>query len=444
MKTEDSSSTENATPSQPITKAPEILDAQWLRDLAKACGADDVGFVETGREGLKAESAGFESLLPGARSIVSLIVKLNRDAIQSQWMGVANREASYANKVVDDAVSELGRKLAALGVRNVPVHAAFPMDMQKWPGKIWAISHKTVAQEAGLGKMGHHRLLIHPNLGSSVLLSTLLLDRPVSEYGKPLSESPCDGCKLCVAACPTGAISPDGKFSFVNCATHNYRYRLGGFVDWVENIARSANHLSYRKRATDSETVSMWQSLAYGSNYTCLNCLSVCPVGAAEIRDRSDAGLGTSRKMLVQKLMSRIGPVFVLKGSDAEEYAEKHFPEERVRRVSGGTRPVSARSFLMALPLVFQPGRAKALDAVYHFIFTGKDPCEGTVAIRNGTLSVSTGLTGTPNLTVKADEATWVGFLRGEKSLLLAILAGRIRLRGSLSLLKAFSRCFPG
>jgi ferredoxin len=359
-------------------------------------------------------------------------------------MGVVNREASYANKVVDDAVSELGRKLAALGVRNVPVHGAFPMDMEKWPGKIWMISHKTVAQEAGLGKMGHHRLLIHPKLGSSVLLSTLLLDRPVSEYGKPLAQSPCDGCKLCVAACPTGAISPDGRFSFINCATHNYRYRLGGFVDWVENIAKSANHLDYRTRTTDSETVSMWQSLACGNNYTCLNCLSVCPVGEPKILDTAETTPKTGRKMLVKKLMERFGPVFVLKGSDAEEYAEKHFPEERIRRVGGGTRPVSARNFLMALPLVFQPGQAKALDAIFHFNFTGNDPCQGTVIIRTGTISVSTGLMGTPNLTVKADGATWVGLLRGEKRILLAILGGRIRVKGSISLLKAFSKCFPG
>jgi hypothetical protein len=57
----------------------------------------------------------------------------------------------------------------------------------------------------------------------------------------------------------------DGVFNFSACYTHNYREFMGGFTDWVETIADSRNKLDYRRRAKDSETVSMWQSLGFGA-----------------------------------------------------------------------------------------------------------------------------------------------------------------------------------
>ena len=36
--------------------------------------------------------------------------------------------------------------------------------------------------------------------------------------------------------------------------------------------------------------------------------------------------------------------------------------------------------------LTFQPGKSKGLDAVYHFSFTGKEPQQATVTIRDGKL----------------------------------------------------------
>jgi ferredoxin len=372
--------------------------------------------------------------------VVSLLVRVNPEALRTPWMGVANREAAFANRTVDDAASELSRRLRTLGVRSVAVPGAFPMDTQQWPGKMWSIAHKPLAEQAGLGRMGHHRLLIHPVFGTAVLLSAVLVDRQASSYDAPLEQSPCNGCKLCVAACPTGSIRADGSFSLVNCATHNYRYRLGGFNDWVENVVESKDGSAYRKRIPGAETVSMWQSLATGSNYTCLNCLAVCPAGTAGAPG-PEAPRG---KALVDLLKHRGGSIFVLKGSDAEAHAERNFPPERIRRVGSGNRVASARGFLQALPVVFQPGRAQGLDARFHFDFTGADPCRATVVIRDGKLQVTPGLEGKPDLALSADGPTWVAYLAGEARLLPALLRRRIRIKGAPSLLKAFSRCFPG
>jgi len=58
-------------------------------------------------------------------------------------------------------------------------------------------------------------------------------------------------------------------------------------------------------------------------------------------------------------------------------------------------------------------------------------------------IHVEKGLSGKANLRVKADSETWIGFLAKEKSLVLAFLSGRIRIRGNPLLLIAFGRCFP-
>ena len=38
-----------------------------------------------------------------------------------------------------------------------------------------------------------------------------------ASYGQPLDYNPCLECKLCVAACPVGAISKEGEFNFSAC-----------------------------------------------------------------------------------------------------------------------------------------------------------------------------------------------------------------------------------
>lgn len=46
----------------------------------------------------------------------------------------------------------------------------FPMEMNRFPGKIWVVAHKPVAVAAGLGHMGIHRNVIHPKFGNFILL----------------------------------------------------------------------------------------------------------------------------------------------------------------------------------------------------------------------------------------------------------------------------------
>jgi len=67
------------------------------------------------------------------------------------------------------------------------------------------VSERFFAQQAGLGWLGRHGLLIHPKRGSFSVLSSILttLELP---YDKPMS-SHCGSCRRCEQACPTAALS---------------------------------------------------------------------------------------------------------------------------------------------------------------------------------------------------------------------------------------------
>lgn len=68
------------------------------------------------------------------------------------------------------------------------------------------LPHKTVAARAGLGWIGKSCLLVTPEYGSALRLSSLLTDAPL-DCAAPVSESRCGGCGQCVKACPAQALN---------------------------------------------------------------------------------------------------------------------------------------------------------------------------------------------------------------------------------------------
>lgn len=417
------------------------LAAHWLRELCLDAGADDVGFVSIARPEVADQREDILRAFPDTRTLISFVVRMNREPIRSPQRSVANLEFHQTTDQVNHAAREIVRRLADEGVRALNPPAGFPMEMSQFPGKVWVVSHKPVAQAAGLGRMGVHRNVIHPRFGSFVILGTLLLAAEVDQQSQPLDFNPCLTCRLCVAACPVGAIKPDGRFDPSACLTHNYREFMSGFTDWVEQIAESKGALAYRRRVSDPETASMWQSLSFGANYKAAYCLAVCPAGedviAPFLADRGQHVADT-----VRPLQKKVETIYVVPKSDAEEYVARKYPHKTVKRVNG-VRPTSIAGFLRGMPIVFQAGQAKGMNAVYHFRFTGDETAEATVTIRDQRLSVESGLKGKPDCAITADAATWLGFLRKEKNIVWAILRRKIRVKGTFALLPAFGRCFP-
>jgi Fe-S-cluster-containing hydrogenase component 2 len=260
---------------------------------------------------------------------------MNRDNVRSPARSVANQEFHRSGEILNEAAHRITRTLEDRGYRALNPSATFPMEMDRFPGRIWVVAHKPVAVAAGLGVMGIHRNVIHPRFGNFILLGTILVDADISSYGQPLDYSPCLECKLCVAACPVGAISKDGEFDFMACSTHNYREFMGGFTDWVQTIADSSDAQDFRSRVSDSENASMWQSLSFKPNYKAAYCLAVCPAGEDVIEPYLDDRKAFMDQVL-KPLQDKRETLYVLPNSPAKAYAEKRFPHKPLKVVDSG------------------------------------------------------------------------------------------------------------
>jgi ferredoxin/putative sterol carrier protein len=418
-----------------------VLSAADLRTMCLEFGADDMGIVEIDRPSLAGEKENVLALFPWAKTLVSFVGRINRENLRSPARSIASLELQQVEERLNHTAQALAAALERKGIRAATPAVGFPMETEQWPGKMHVVSHKPVAVAAGLGMMGLHRNVIHPVFGSFVLLNTVIIDVEADVYSSPLDYNPCLGCKLCAVACPTGAIGHDGEFNPINCMTHTYRELLGGFTDWVENVADSKNSIDYRSRVSDAETVSRWQSLAYGPCYKSVYCMAVCPAGDEVIPQY----LEDKKRFVedvVRPLQQKTETVYVLPGSDAESHVQKKFPHKKIKRVGNGIRVPSVAAFVESMPRAFQRHNSAGLAATYHFSFTGNEQVEATVTIKDKTIIVQQGHVGVPDVRMDADAKAWLRVLHKETSIVKEIVFRRIRVKGPLKLFKAFGSCF--
>ena len=233
---------------------PATLDAAWLRQLCLDCGADDAGLVEIGRPALDDQRGRHPAFLSAGQNAPQF--RLPDEPRADPQPGPLRRQSRispHRRRGQRGRAARSSRRWSARACAPSTRRWAFPMEMDRFPGnKIWVVSHKPVAVAAGLGMMGIHRNVIHPKFGNFILLGTVLIAAEATAYDQPIDYNPCLECKLCVAACPVGAIAPDGDFNFSACYTHNYREFMGGFTDWVETDRRQQEALDYRTQGQRS------------------------------------------------------------------------------------------------------------------------------------------------------------------------------------------------
>lgn len=421
---------------------PAPLGAEEVRALALAAGADDAGVVSLDHPDLAEERPYVLRALPEARSLIAIVLRMHVDDVRSPTRSVANLEFHRTGHAVDDVGRRLAAALAERGHPTINPPMAFPMEMESYPGRAWIVSHKRVAVAAQLGRMGLHRSVIHPRFGSFILLGTVLTTAEIGGAPAPLDFNPCVDCKLCVAACPVGAIEPDGGFRFSACLDHNYREFMTGFTDFMEEVADSKDRHALRDRVSQPEAVSLWQSLAYEPNYKAAYCIAVCPAGE-DVMGPFLQRRAEHLQRVVKPLTERVETLYAVAGSDAEAHARRRFPHKRVRLIRSSLRPAGPRAFFRALPLIFQRGPARGWRATFHFELSGAEPVQATVRIEDGALSVADGLSGEADVRVAADGAVWLEIVTKRRSPVLAVLTGRLKVRGDRSLLGRFAACFP-
>ncbi|MDF2830816.1 MAG: hypothetical protein K0R01_4099, partial [Mycobacterium sp.] len=84
-------------------KPPAVIDADWLRQVCLDAGADDAAFATIDDPALESEREHADAALPGARSFISLVVKMNRDNVRSVARSVANQEFHRSGEIINEA-----------------------------------------------------------------------------------------------------------------------------------------------------------------------------------------------------------------------------------------------------------------------------------------------------------------------------------------------------
>ncbi|GAB6908575.1 4Fe-4S ferredoxin iron-sulfur binding domain-containing protein (fragment) [Desulfosarcina cetonica] len=316
----------------PKRKKSETVSRDWIKRLACEAGFDDVGVLDIHCEDLADQKPFIVEAFPAAKTLVSLVFRVNTPQIRSTDRSLADGEYVAVEKQSRSMMRTLIREFRRHNIAGITPSEGFPQNMGRWPERMFTVSHKPAAQAAGLGKIGHHRLLIHPEFGSHVCLATLLLDTALDAYDGPLDYNPCINCNLCVASCPTGAIQENGDFNFLSCLAHAYRDRIGGFINWTEALITSTTMEEYRNKRNDGETLAVWQAMTTGGGYRCGYCMAVCPAGIDVIGDYMD-NRADYMKTVVKPLKDLSEDVYVFKSSEAEMSLPKRFPNKKAKPV---------------------------------------------------------------------------------------------------------------
>jgi epoxyqueuosine reductase QueG len=109
------------------------------------------------------------------------------------------------NWLLDQTAFHLVRFIEEQGKRAVAIPASQLVDWKHHKGHA---SHRHLAQEAGLGYVGRHGLLVHPKYGAQVRYCSILTDLEFTPDDRV--EADCGTCGKCIAVCPAQAITEEG------------------------------------------------------------------------------------------------------------------------------------------------------------------------------------------------------------------------------------------
>lgn len=115
---------------------PRRLDSEELRQVCLELGADDAGFVEIDRAEIADQREDILAAFPRARTLISFVARMNRENLRTPPRSLANLEFHHTAHNIDEVGRRIVRALEERGARAINVAMGFPMEMDRFPGKI--------------------------------------------------------------------------------------------------------------------------------------------------------------------------------------------------------------------------------------------------------------------------------------------------------------------
>lgn len=180
------------------------MTSKDVKKIMFELGAELCGIAGIDRFGEAPKGFHPTDVLPTCRSVISFAVRIPAGTLKCRTAAVYTRVRNTLTEKLDAIALDFCIRMEKEGVLCVPVPTN-ERQLDPETGRMRSIvSQKHAAQAAGLGTIGRHSLLITPELGSMVWLGCVLTELELE--ADALLEPMCDGCDLCVKACPVNAL----------------------------------------------------------------------------------------------------------------------------------------------------------------------------------------------------------------------------------------------
>ena len=219
-----------------------------IKQLVMHSGAVAVGIAT--KETLKGgpPSTDLSYVFPEAKSAVVFALPLDQVAIErflkKEDMASANIDNRRVNNMASGLAFEVSEFLNMKGYKSVPLaaNAVYRKDTPNGPyDEKPPLSHRYLAVRSGIGHFGKSGNVIMDKYGAATILGSAVTEAELIPTDPlPAEDNYCDNCRLCLAACASGLMSPEEEtsvtmgqetFSYSKRRSYNRcEYVCGGFT----------------------------------------------------------------------------------------------------------------------------------------------------------------------------------------------------------------------
>ncbi len=194
-----------------------------IKESARLFGADIVGIASLER--FEKAPKGFHprDLMPNAKSVLVMGKYFPLGVLRGNSKATVTKVYETLFVALDQCAYRLSALIENQGGQALPNPADVPYyswDKRKQHGK-GDLSHRHTAVLAGLGSLGKNSLLLTPEFGNRVNLTSVLTNFPLVE-NPPFGQDLCiAGCDRCLRSCPANALRGDGTVIQKECRKHH-------------------------------------------------------------------------------------------------------------------------------------------------------------------------------------------------------------------------------
>ena len=278
------------------------IDAQAIKDKARALGADLVGIADSTLMNANPPNPAD----PRRPSDIS-------DYDAGRVIVLAKRYSSGSSRMTrwDERHKYYNDELALTKLEEISLDLVYWLEDQGYPALIVPPTHVDpwryqddpnehqntllslphAAVEAGLGTLGLNLQILTPEYGPRVLLTAVMATIDV-ECDTRMEQALCLGpeCGRCLKACP-GDVIQQWDRDWDECDRYRSPHGFAHLTEHIMDIVSEPDPAQKKAKLRSENSFNLWQSILRGSGVItgCRRCADVCPVGADYQKMLADA-----------------------------------------------------------------------------------------------------------------------------------------------------------